>query len=144
MIISVLERRREIGLRRSLGATRRHILIQFLAEALLLSALGGLFGSVFGAAATGIMARINDWPFVLPPAAIVVAVTATLVISAVAGLYPAVRAARENTPHGGLVLVDVLVDVVVDPDELIDPDEPPSNTEREERPTNGKLVVVPA
>jgi putative ABC transport system permease protein len=71
MIISALERRREIGLRRSLGATRRHILIQFLAEALLLSALGGLFGSVFGAAATRIMARINDWPFVLPPAAIV-------------------------------------------------------------------------
>jgi putative ABC transport system permease protein len=94
MIISVLERRREIGLRRSLGATRRHILVQFLAEALLLAALGGLFGSAFGAAVTGIMAGINGWPFVLPPAAIVVAVTATLVIGAVAGLYPAVRAAR--------------------------------------------------
>ncbi|GAA4722704.1 putative ABC transport system permease protein [Promicromonospora umidemergens] len=94
MIISVLERRREIGLRRSLGATRRHILVQFLAEALLLSALGGLFGSAFGAGATAIMAGINGWPFALPPAAIVVAVTATLVIGAVAGLYPAVRAAR--------------------------------------------------
>lgn len=94
MIISVLERRREIGLRRSLGATRRHILVQFLAEALLLSALGGLFGSAFGAAATAIMAGINGWPFALPPVAIVVAVTATLVIGAVAGLYPAVRAAR--------------------------------------------------
>lgn len=94
MIISVLERRREIGLRRSLGATRRHILVQFLAEALLLSALGGLFGSAFGAGATAIMAGINGWPFALPAAAIVVAVTATLVIGAVAGLYPAVRAAR--------------------------------------------------
>lgn len=94
MIISVLERRREIGLRRSLGATRQHILVQFLAEALLLSALGGLFGSAFGAAATGIMAWINGWPFALPPVAIAVAVTATLVIGAIAGLYPAVRAAR--------------------------------------------------
>ncbi|GAA1015715.1 ABC transporter permease [Acrocarpospora pleiomorpha] len=94
MIISVLERRREIGLRRALGATRRHILAQFLAEALLLSALGGVFGSVLGTAATGIMALINGWPFALPPLAIGVAVGATLIIGAIAGLYPAIRAAR--------------------------------------------------
>jgi putative ABC transport system permease protein len=94
MIISVLERRREIGLRRALGGTRPHILAQFLAEALLLSALGGLFGSVLGTVATGVMGLINDWPFALPPAAIGIAVGATLIIGAIAGLYPAIRAAR--------------------------------------------------
>lgn len=94
MIISVLERRREIGLRRALGATRGHILVQFLAEALLLSALGGLFGSALGIAATWIMAIINGWPYALPAIAIVIGVGATLVIGAIAGLYPAIRAAR--------------------------------------------------
>ena len=94
MIISVLERRREIGLRRSLGATRQHIRVQFLTEALLLSALGGIAGCGLGAAVTGAMALSNDWPFALPTESIVIGVAATLVIGAIAGLYPAVRAAR--------------------------------------------------
>jgi putative ABC transport system permease protein len=94
MIISVLERRREIGLRRSLGATRRHIMVQFLAEALLLSSLGGLLGCGVGAAVTAGMAFSNGWPFALPLVALLAAVGLTLGIGAVAGLYPAVRAAR--------------------------------------------------
>jgi len=94
MIISVLERRREIGLRRSLGATRRHIMVQFLAEALLLSSLGGLLGCGVGAAVTAGMAYGNGWPFALPLVTLLAAVSLTLVIGAVAGLYPAVRAAR--------------------------------------------------
>ncbi|OJX72904.1 ABC transporter permease [Leifsonia sp. 71-9] len=94
MIISVLERRREIGLRRSLGAARRHIRRQFVAEALLLSALGGVAGSVLGAVVTVAVAAANGWPATVPPAAVGVGIVATLVIGAVAGLYPAIRAAR--------------------------------------------------
>lgn len=94
MIISVLERRREIGLRRSLGAARRHIRSQFVAEALLLSALGGVVGALLGAAVTVAVAAVNGWPPTVPPEAIGIGVAATLVIGAAAGLYPAIRAAR--------------------------------------------------
>lgn len=95
MVISVLERRSEVGLRRALGATRRHIWSQFLSESLLLSLLGGVLGSALGIAATAIYAgAVRDWPIVLPPWAALGAVGATVVIGAIAGLYPAVRAAR--------------------------------------------------
>ncbi|WP_433418486.1 ABC transporter permease [Microtetraspora malaysiensis] len=94
MVISVLERRREIGLRRSLGATRGQVRLQFLVESLLLSALGGVAGAALGALATLAYAWSRDWPPVLPLWTIGGAVAATLVIGTVAGIYPAVRAAR--------------------------------------------------
>ena len=94
MVISVLERRAEIGLRRSLGATRGQIRIQFLAESLLLSALGGIGGVLLGIAVTSSYAITQGWPTVVPAWAMAGGVGATLVIGAVAGLYPAVRAAR--------------------------------------------------
>ena len=94
MIISVLERRREIGLRRALGAMRSHILIQFLAEALLLAGLGGALGCVIGVGVTAGVAAANGWPFALPALIILAGLGVTVLIGAVAGLYPAVRAAR--------------------------------------------------
>jgi putative ABC transport system permease protein len=94
MVISVLERRAEIGLRRALGATKRHIAAQFLSESLLLAALGGAAGSALGALVTIGYAFNRDWDAVVPPPAIAAGLGAALAIGAVAGLYPAVRAAR--------------------------------------------------
>ncbi|MET9382667.1 ABC transporter permease [Streptomyces sp. NPDC002928] len=94
MVISVLERRAEIGLRRSLGATRGQIRTQFLAESLLLSALGGAGGALLGLAVTTGYALYQGWPTVVPPWAMAGGVAATLVIGGLAGLYPAIRASR--------------------------------------------------
>ncbi|MEU0551275.1 ABC transporter permease [Micromonospora sp. NPDC005979] len=94
MVISVLERRAEIGLRRSLGATRGQVRTQFLAESLLLSALGGFGGVLLGILVTTGYALSQDWPTVVPAWAMLGGVGATLVIGGFAGLYPAVRAAR--------------------------------------------------
>jgi len=94
MVISVLERRSEIGLRRALGATRRHILMQFLAESILLSILGGCGGIAIGAAATAVYATTKGWSIVIPPLAWGGGFTAALFIGVIAGLLPAVRAAR--------------------------------------------------
>jgi putative ABC transport system permease protein len=94
MIISVLERRSEIGLRRALGATKRHIRTQFLSEAVLLGLLGGAVGVALGAAATAVYAHTKHWATIIPPEAWAGGIAASLIIGAVAGLIPAVRAAR--------------------------------------------------
>jgi putative ABC transport system permease protein len=94
MIISVLERRQEIGLRRALGATRGQIRIQFMSEAILLALIGGVAGVILGAVCTAVYAHIKGWPLVIPPEAWAGGLAAAILIGALAGLLPAIRAAR--------------------------------------------------
>lgn len=94
MVISVLERRGEIGLRRALGATRGQIQLQFLAEGGLLSALGGIVGVIIGIAVTAGYSFSKSWPTSVPIWVLIGGVAATVIIGVAAGLYPAVRAAR--------------------------------------------------
>jgi putative ABC transport system permease protein len=94
MVISVIERRGEIGLRRAIGATRPHISGQFLVEAVILSGLGGLVGIALGSVATATYAGSKKWAVVIPPAAFALGLGGAMVIGAVAGLFPAIRAAR--------------------------------------------------
>lgn len=94
MVISVLERRAEIGVRRALGATRRHIRLQFLVESVLLAGLGGAVGVALGAAITAVYANARSWMFAVPQTALLGGVAASLLVGALAGLYPAARASR--------------------------------------------------
>jgi putative ABC transport system permease protein len=94
MVISVLERRSEIGLRRALGATKGHVRVQFLSEAVLLALVGGAVGVGLGALSTAVYASAKHWEIVVPTSAWAGGLGAALLIGALAGLLPALRAAR--------------------------------------------------
>jgi|TARA_B110000263_G_scaffold249774_1_gene268457 putative ABC transport system permease protein len=94
MVISVIERRTEIGVRRALGALRRHIRLQFVCESALLAALGGLGGVLLGAVITIAYARSQDWIVSISISSLGAGLGLAIVIGSIAGLYPAARAAR--------------------------------------------------
>jgi len=94
MVISVLERQREIGLRRALGATKGQIRIQFLAEAIMLTLAGGIVGVVLGAISTAVYAQVKGWAIIIPAEAWAGGLGAAVLIGALAGLLPAIRASR--------------------------------------------------
>ena len=94
MLMSVLERRSEIGLRRALGATRRHIALQFVAESLAFALLGGLLGVAVGVVVSVAYATLQGWIVVIPAVAPAIGIAAALAVGAIAGLYPSLRAAR--------------------------------------------------
>ena len=94
MVISVLERRPEIGLRRALGANRGQIRAQFITESIALSALGGVAGTLLGILATAGYAHVQGWPIVIPIGPALAGLGGALLIGVLAGVYPAVRAAR--------------------------------------------------
>jgi putative ABC transport system permease protein len=94
MVIAVLERRGEIGLRRALGARRLHVAVQFAAEAILLAGCGGVAGAILGGFSTTVYAATRHWQAVVPVPVLLAAAGVALLVGAVAGLYPALRAAR--------------------------------------------------
>ncbi|WP_244876197.1 ABC transporter permease [Winogradskya consettensis] len=104
MVVSVLERRSEIGLRRALGATRGQIRGQFLTESVVLATIGGLAGTLLGLLATVGYASWQRWPIVIPASSLVAGVAGAVAVGVLAGVYPCVRAAR-MTPTQALATV---------------------------------------
>ena len=94
MVIAIIERRNEIGLRRALGATRFHIGTQFLTESLLLAGIGGFTGIVLGILVTGIYTSLRDWSLIVSGYAVAGGMVSSILIGGIAGLYPASRAAN--------------------------------------------------
>lgn len=96
LLVSVTERTKEIGLRMAVGAKRRHILLQFLIESIILSTIGGVIGVVVGIAGAQVLTAIAGWPTIISPQAVMVAFVFSLAVGIFFGLYPANRASHLN------------------------------------------------
>lgn len=96
LLVSVTERTREIGIRMAVGAKRAHILLQFLVEAIILTAIGGVVGVLFGVAGARILTHFIGWPTIISSQAVTVAFLFSLAVGIFFGLYPANKASRMN------------------------------------------------
>lgn len=96
MLVSVTERTREIGIRKAVGATSRHILMQFIVEALVISVIGGLLGIAVGAGAVKLITHMLQWSAIVEPSSVVLAVAVSAAVGMFFGIYPAYRAAKLN------------------------------------------------
>jgi len=96
LLVSVTERTREIGIRMAIGAKRRHILVQFLAEAIILSMVGGLLGVIFGILGARATTLVAGWPTIISFEAILVAFLFSVAVGLIFGIYPANKASRLN------------------------------------------------
>src|SRR5256885_3896833 len=94
LLVSVTERTREIGVRLAVGAKARHILLQFLVEAIVLSTAGGMLGTLLGIGAAVLIGRLAAWPILISPPAVAIALVFSGVVGLAFGVYPARRAAR--------------------------------------------------
>jgi putative ABC transport system permease protein len=94
MLVSVAERTREIGIRMAVGAREGNIMLEFLVEAVLLSLLGGLMGTILAGAVVVVVERMTEWPMRLEPQALLVALLTSSAIGIGFGFFPARRAAR--------------------------------------------------
>jgi len=94
MLASVAERTKEIGIRRAIGATRKHIVVQFLCESIVLTITGGCIGIILGIGGAVIISKVAEWRTVLTPWSITTSILMAGCVGLVSGLYPAVRAAR--------------------------------------------------
>ena len=94
MLASVLERTREIGVRRAVGARRRDIVRQFLVETTLITTTGGALGVVFGVGLSQLVGRFAGWSTIITPGSVVLAFAVSVSVGLIFGVYPALRAAR--------------------------------------------------
>ncbi len=96
MLVSVTERTREIGIRKALGAETSHVLMQFLVESAMISAVGGILGTAFGIGMVAIAAAFVDLPVVVRPSTVLLAVAFSALVGIGFGMYPAAKAAKAD------------------------------------------------
>lgn len=92
MLVSVVERTKEIGLRKAIGATKRAVLWQFLIEAVIVSVAGGIIGIIFGSATSMILGKVTKWSIYIPPVAIIMSFSFSVIVGVVFGFWPAKKA----------------------------------------------------